>query len=418
MTPQDRFEAELAEIFGEDVPARIGVAVSGGGDSVALLCLLTEWSATRRTEIVAATVDHGLRAGSAEEAAGVADLCRDLGVRHQVLRWRGWDQQGNLQAEARSARYGLLAVWAADVGTEHICLGHTRDDQAETLFLRLARGSGVDGLAAMKSLRIVSRTTWVRPLLRCGRAELRDWLQARRVAWVDDPSNENDDFDRIKVRRLLADPPVSSLSVQTLAATADRMQAAARVLRSVAAGAAERMVEIEGGDLVFPVAYYFGLEDDTRWRVLAACIGWTTGEVYRPRFSALLAADMALREGKAATLQGAIVRVRKGAVRVGREPAALTGVKSSAPGLWDDRWRVELPTDLGTRNLTIGALTESALRDLGRPDSDLPRQTLMASPAVFDGDKPIAAPLAFPRGTWQAQFVRDKASLILRLLSD
>ena len=126
-------------------PERIGVAVSGGGDSVALLCLIADFAKSQPMEVHAISIDHGLREAAAEEVRTVTELCGRIGVPHHVEYWQSWQGKGNLMAEAREARYGLLSDWAQANGISMIALGHTANDQAETLMMRLARGSGVDG---------------------------------------------------------------------------------------------------------------------------------------------------------------------------------------------------------------------------------------------------------------------------------
>ncbi|MFV0243757.1 MAG: tRNA lysidine(34) synthetase TilS [Qingshengfaniella sp.] len=420
MTPAERcaasLTASLTAQFGADPPGRIGVAVSGGGDSVALLVLLADWARQQGVALAVATVDHRLRPEAAAEAAAVSRLAATLGLAHDRLIWNGWDGRGNLQAAARRARYRLLSDWAAAQGIAHVCLGHTRDDQAETVLLRLARGSGVDGLGGMAADRREGPVTWLRPLLECRRGALRDLLATRGIGWADDPSNDDPTYDRVRARRLLADPSLPGLDVETLAATAGRMQAAARVLRQVARQAAETLVHEEGGDLLFAASPLLALEDDTRWRLLAGAVGWVSGQIYRPRLSALRGAEMALRAGKAATVQGALLRVRRGMVRVGREPAA-TGPAVAVPGPWDGRWQVEALAPVPT-GLRIGRLTETALAHFGRSETGLPHQTLMASPAVYDGDRPIAAPLAHPIPGWRVRLLRDQADFLKRVMSD
>ena len=133
-------------------PPALGVAVSGGSESTALLIHLHDWAGPRGVALHAVTIDHGLRPEAAAEAAGVAALCARLAVPHDTLPWR-WDGRGNLPDAARRGRQALISDWAAARGIADVALGHTADDQAETLLMRLGRGSGVDGLAAMRPLR-------------------------------------------------------------------------------------------------------------------------------------------------------------------------------------------------------------------------------------------------------------------------
>jgi len=193
-----RFTADLAALWSGE--GRLGVAVSGGPDSLALLLLA---HAALPGRVAAATVDHGLRAESAAEAAMVAAVCATLGVPHAVL-----DVQvaaGNLQSEARSARYGALAEWMAHEGLAALATAHHADDQAETLLLRLNRASGVAGLAGVRARGLVpgTRLPLLRPLLGWRRADLAGVVEAAGLSAVDDPSNASDRFDRARLRKAL-----------------------------------------------------------------------------------------------------------------------------------------------------------------------------------------------------------------------
>lgn len=194
-----RFAADLARLWPGD--ARLGLAVSGGPDSLALL-LLAHAAAPGR--IAAATVDHGLRPANAEEAAMVADLCATLGVSHATLAVTL--PPGNVQAEARAARYAALAEWLAAGGAAGLATAHHADDQAETLMLRLNRGSGVAGLAGVRERGTVPQTglALIRPLLGWRRQELAQIVEAAGLTAANDPSNGDDRFDRARIRKVLA----------------------------------------------------------------------------------------------------------------------------------------------------------------------------------------------------------------------
>jgi len=188
----------LDAIFASDPPKHIGIAVSGGGDSMALLHLAQDWANAQNVTLCAITIDHDLRENSADEAARVAQWCADMGVAHHVKVWRDWDHTGNLQDAARQARYRIINEWRGDI--QHILIGHTLDDQAETLLLRLKRGSGVDGMTGMKPVaHHPSGMMLIRPLLNILRQDLRDYLGEIDQPWCDDPSNENTAFDRIAI---------------------------------------------------------------------------------------------------------------------------------------------------------------------------------------------------------------------------
>ncbi|MEO0991213.1 MAG: tRNA lysidine(34) synthetase TilS, partial [Pseudomonadota bacterium] len=201
----------------------LGLAVSGGGDSLAMAALASDWAVSVERPLFAVTVDHGLRPESASEAQSVGAFCREFGIAHDVVVWDEWAGRGNLQDAARQARKRLIGAWAKANGISHVATGHTLDDQAETVLLRLARGSGVDGLAAMAPQRVEARLTWHRPLLGARRTALRDYLSVNGIPWIDDPSNEDTRFDRVRVRQALAVLAPLGIEPEGLVATAARM---------------------------------------------------------------------------------------------------------------------------------------------------------------------------------------------------
>lgn len=199
----ERFRTDLASIWPYEglTGYRLGLAVSGGADSLALTLLA---HAALPGCVEAATVDHGLRPESAEEAALVARYCAELDIPHETLRVDV--SPGNLQSRAREARYEALGEWVEHRGLEGLATGHQLDDQAETFVMRLNRGSGVSGLASIRALGIVpgARVRLVRPLLGWRREELAQIVSAQGWQAVADPSNEDTDFDRVRIRRALA----------------------------------------------------------------------------------------------------------------------------------------------------------------------------------------------------------------------
>ncbi|HIP22434.1 MAG TPA: tRNA lysidine(34) synthetase TilS, partial [Rhodobacteraceae bacterium] len=256
--------------------APLGVPVSGGGDSVALLLLLH----SAGHDLQVATVDHRLRPEAAGEALGVAKLCLELGVPHEVLVWETPEFKGNLQKAAREARRGLLAGWAKRQGLRDIVLGHTLDDQAETVLMRLARGSGVDGLAGMAGIRREGGLNWHRPMLGVRRAELRAYLREAGVGWVDDPSNDDLRYDRIKARQALEVLAPLGLSRERLAETAAHMRRARGALEVATLALAERCVEVsEAGEL--GLSGFENAPREVQLRLLAAGLGWVSGAGYR-----------------------------------------------------------------------------------------------------------------------------------------
>lgn len=289
---------------------RVAVAVSGGGDSVALMHLLAAHARKqRRPAPLVLTVDHGLRPGSAKEARQVRDWARALGLEARILSWRGEKPGRGIEAAARQARYRLLAAALRKANICVLCVGHSRDDQAETFLLRLARGSGLDGLAAMQPLAPFplpgcGELVLARPLLEMGRADLRAYLAARGQAWLDDPMNDDPAFDRVKMRRLLAGPGLDAARIAAAAAHLARARAA---LETVTAAVLARVSRPgEDGILLDPLALA-AAPREVGLRALAALLMAVGGQDYRPRFAALERLFDAIARGRlagGATLHG------------------------------------------------------------------------------------------------------------------
>ncbi|MDL2351635.1 MAG: tRNA lysidine(34) synthetase TilS [Pseudomonadota bacterium] len=216
-----RFAAALDALWPgltDNADLKLGLAVSGGPDSLALLLLAHEALPGR---VAAATVDHGLRAESAVEAAMVAQVCAGVGVEHAMLPVTV--AEGNVQSQARAARYAALSEWAGPAGLAALATAHHADDQAETLLLRLNRGSGVAGLAGVRARGLVPGTklALLRPLLGFRRAELADVVSAAGIEAASDPSNEDDRFDRARLRKDIAE--ADWLDVPAIAASASHL---------------------------------------------------------------------------------------------------------------------------------------------------------------------------------------------------
>lgn len=411
-------EAAIARFLAPGRHSRLGVAVSGGGDSMALLHLL----AGQGVDLHVVTVDHGLRAEAATEAALVGRAAADLGLPHDILRWH-WDRNGNLPDQARRARLALIGAWARKKGLAAVLLAHTADDQAETLLMRLARGSGVDGLSGMSEVRAANGILWLRPLLRVRRDALRCYLQATGIDWAEDPTNADPAYDRVRIRQALAILGPLGIDVDRLCQTA-AMQAQAREALALAAhDLAESMARADAGDLVFDRTGFAAAPVETRLRLLSQGLRWVASAEYRPRLEAVSRAEAAINAGKRHSLAGCLILTRLESFRITREPRAALAAPAVEPGiLWDRRWRL-VPENAGVS----GALAREAdeIRALGEaglahfPDwraIGLPRPTLISSPAVWRGNRLLAAPLAGMAAGWRAELMPEQGDFLTSLL--
>ena len=214
-----RFTEVMARLAPFETRPHLAVAVSGGSDSMALTLLANDWARRRGGKATAVTVDHGLRPEAAGEAAQVAAWCAARGIDHAILRWTGPAPRSGIQAAARAARYALLESWCREHRVLHLLLAHQRDDQAETVKMRDARSSGMGGLAGMASVSERGAVRLLRPLLAVSRVQLRAFLLTQGQRWIDDPSNRNPAFTRVRIRAALGETRSGS-SDAYLAATA------------------------------------------------------------------------------------------------------------------------------------------------------------------------------------------------------
>lgn len=275
----------------------MALAVSGGPDSLALLVLA---HAAFPDRIEAATVDHRLRSGSAGEAAMVADICAQLGVAHAVLPVAV--AQGNIQAEARAARYAALAGWMKERGLTALATAHHADDQAETLLMRLNRGSGVAGLAGVRSWGEVpgTRLPLLRPLLGWRRVDLAEVVAAAGLTAAADPSNTDERFDRVRIRQALTD--ADWLNAEALAQSAGHLADADGALDWAARREWSEQVEKTG----LGVSYRPMAPRAVALRVLARIVTELTGE--EPRGSAVARLFDSLTAGQPASIGTLVVR--------------------------------------------------------------------------------------------------------------
>jgi len=233
------------------LPALV-LAVSGGPDSVALMWLAARWRQSLKAppKLVAVTVDHALRKESKREAAAVARLARKLGIAHRTLAWRGVKPATGLQQAARAARYRLLGDAARAAGGAHVLTAHTLDDQAETVLIRMSRGSGITGLAGMSRFAILpgdGQVRLVRPLLDIPKARLVATLRAAKIPFAEDPSNRDPRFARARLRGLMPALAHEGLNARRLALLARRLKRADLAIEAAAARAEENLAAQPSG---------------------------------------------------------------------------------------------------------------------------------------------------------------------------
>lgn len=385
---------------------RLAVAVSGGSDSLATLVLL---SALHPVEAV--TVDHGLRPESADEAAFVARFCAARGIAHSTLRWDGSGAQGNLMDAARRARFRLIGAWAQARGVGAVALGHTGDDQAETFLMRLAREAGLEGLSGMRESFESGGVLWFRPFLSQTRAELRDHLQRQGIGWIEDPSNANERFDRVKARKALAALAPLGITAGTLSTVVGHLAMAEQSVLWSLEHLVKAHVRFDAGDVVIDAhGFRDAFDPETGRRLLNAALLWVSGAEYPPRAAKVIDVLTSWRTRRDRTLHGCRLLVTDDALRITRELRAVAGLRLPFGQVWDG-WRIEGPEQPG---LTLAALGPEGLRQLGEGRSRaVPRASLLASPALWQGETLIAAPVAGWKNGYEARLMRPSFTVSL-----
>ena len=326
-----------------------GIAVSGGSDSMALLHMLTDWVSDNKPEIIVASIDHGLRSESKSEVEFVKKICEIKKIKHFSLApsEKLSDSRGNIQDNARSVRYQLLRNWAISKDLQCVFLGHTLDDQEENLLIRFLRGSGVDGLVSMEDMVIRNEILWIRPLLRIRKEELRNYLRNNNYTWIEDPSNYDNKYKRVQIRKLLRQLKSNNLITSNFVKTADHMLRASKLSKEIAKSNCKNLLSFNDvGQIRFEIEKFSQLFEDTQYRILAGIISWFSGSFYKPRFSQLENLHEKILNVKlaAATLGGTVFKRKSGTVTVTRELASVEEnyLVKNEKFIWDNRWLITL----------------------------------------------------------------------------
>ena len=383
----------------------LALAVSGGADSLALMLLAARWrqGLPAGPDLIVLSVDHGLRPEAAGEVVMVGAAAARLRLAFRPLVATGFAPVADIEAAAREQRYRLLFAAARDAGAAVLMTAHHADDQAETLLLRMARGSGVYGLAAMASETVRDGMRLARPFIAVERARLAAVVAEAGLEPAVDPHNADPRFARARLRALMPLLAAEGLDTARLTTAATNLRRAAAAIDDYADRLLATATVDATGAVRLDAAGFAAEPEETRLRVLARILRAAGGAEYGPRLESLvpLAASLAAGEGPVAarTLAGVAVDRRKGALRFQRE-AGRNGLPEIAisgdfEGVWDGRFAVSIkagPTVLDHGKLMLAPLGDAGRRAIGGclPDG-LPR-AMEASPALYRGGALIAAP--------------------------
>lgn len=376
---------------------RVAVATSGGADSLALAFLAARWATRRGGRADALIVDHGLRPDAAAEAGTVARWLAARAIPCRILRWRGPKPGTGIQAAARTARYALLEEWCRARAVLDLLVAHTADDQAETVLLRLSHGTGPDGLAGMSALAERRGVRLVRPLLGTARAATRATLAAAGQRWIEDPSNEDPRFERVRLRRWLAAAPRGLTAGALADAAADLGRVRAGRDAALAAHLA-RTVALDRRGFARIDQRRFGATSDSIGTTALARLVRTIGAADHVRRRALEPVWRAIRDGTLGagrTVGGCRFIAAGPTVLVCREAGRLVDVArfDGLPTLWDRRFTLALAGERRRRlRLTIEALGDAPAARLPAAAAAVPAAVRAAWPALRRGDRLAAVP--------------------------
>lgn len=395
--------AEAGQLF-EPLTAyeRLALAVSGGPDSLALLFLVARWCKERgaRPEVIVLTVDHGLREGSREEALMVGRLAKRLGLKHEILNWREENKpQTGLQEQARAARYGLMAASCHAHRSPCLLTAHHLDDQAETFLMRLKRGSGLDGLAAIPQTSSFAGIAVLRPLLDLPKVRLVATLLAEGIAWAEDPSNVDQRFERARLRAAWPALEALGLNPEALARSARRLRRAREALDHGADNFLLAHSQMsQAGYCLLERESLLAAPEEIALRALGRMIEAVGARGVAIRLAKLEALLEALKRApsKTHTLGGCRLEPLGDRIGVFRETrgGGLPTLRL-APGegaLWDNRFTVVLGSGMA-EPLTVGALGDAGLKEARSTApwlTALPRFAGRTLPACWRGEELIA----------------------------
>ncbi len=352
----------------------IAVATSGGADSMALLLLAKAWAENLNGNVISLTVNHNLRPEAAKEALIIEQWCREHNIQHKTLHWEHYTPQiSSIQANAREARYQLMASWCLNNNILHLLTAHHRDDQAETMFFRLARGSNLEGLSSMPSQTIIHGLRLIRPLLQVPKYRLVDTLKAHGQKWLEDPSNENILYTRVNIRKQLA----KSLNEEPIKQKANYITSTLGIFRNLLenklAGEIIKTVEIyPQGYAIIDSNRLNNCDKEIAIKILGAVIQSVSGAEHPPRREKLIDLFQSISSNKLSSkrsLGGLLFeKIDSQKILIYREVNAIekpVSIPINTPTPWDNRFMLELSGNASSpKHIELRALGSNGLAQI------------------------------------------------------
>jgi tRNA(Ile)-lysidine synthase len=372
---------------------RVVVAVSGGSDSLGMCLALGEVMGVHR--ILAVTINHNLRVDSESEAEKVGAWLKQMEISHEILKWQNPIKVGNLMQNAREARYQLLIDYCKKHNVNKLFVGHNLDDNIETFLMRLERGSGIDGLAGMEEVKVIEDIFICRPLLALTRREIREYLDLRKQVWIDDPTNENTDYLRVKVRSIFKD---DASFYQRLSLAISNIHRSKSFISQYVEDRYKNLTNNNfPGIIICDLSQFLCEHEEIRMRILNRVIMELTGSQNKQRLTSIIALDKKLNSTtfKATNIQNLGIISSKNKIYFYRLKKEEKREKLPSNGIVSfDGYKIEVK-DLPA-GLEIGyssAQTFAQYKKLKRKLPLLfPHSIMLNIPMVFDLEKIVFIP--------------------------
>lgn len=289
---EDKIKAKLDIVFANINIQDLAVAISGGADSMALCLIANNWAKVKNINFHAITINHNLRIESEDEAKTITNWLKKYNINHHIITWQHSNPKSNIQAQAREARYHLIAKFCDIHNIKYLLVAHNIEDKIETFLDRLSRGSGLDGLASMEEKIKFSNIQIIRPLLNTEKIHLRNYLSSINQEWIEDPSNINQKFKRIKIRQLLENIEEKSLIIKRISQTADHLARVKDYINSQVNLEFNNNCKIELVDKIpqclINHKVFIQIHEELALRILVKALSIVSDKPYKPRFEKLM----------------------------------------------------------------------------------------------------------------------------------
>lgn len=379
---------------------KIALAISGGSDSMAMLIATNKL--LKKTDFVAITVDHNLRDGSASETQKVKKWCKELAIEHVILKWDNPSKEGNLQANARNARYLLMSNYCNSNNIKYLFVAHNINDQAETVLMRMLRGSGVDGLSSISSKSFIYNINIVRPFLNIFNDELKQFLIENKQEWIEDPSNNNDDFQRVGIRQIIDKYHDKNTIINRLTETANHMRRASSYINhKIADDLKSCTIFHQQAYVILKKRNFIQLHPEAQIRILSKILTALSSYPKQIRFEKLYNIHQNIVDNKinkSQTIFNCVVQDNGDSYLMYKELSKIDeaekALNTNQQIIWDNRIYILNKSNV---NLTVKLLgVENYLKYLKENEKKLPlnlnKKIIYTLPAIFHLEKLVSVP--------------------------